>query len=519
MEYNDKQFIRKVRTTLSKNQLIKGGIKGLYLLLEEEYPSSASERSADRKYMKRFFSWRRINDVLEITEIYGEPIPTDPPKEKKYRDKTDIKGYTDETEFYERAAKVFRPGEVYKGYSEFCSLLNVPKATGEAKINQLKDWERYFVWEKETQKRWKFIGMNASILPSAAADTKSVYGSYASNMLVKGVKEGYAKIRDDHKIHVFQDKQGRILGDIFFKRNDLSEYIGINIKNMDQYEYKHNKMNELIKVNIFWEKFDKYLTSRHIYHTSEDLYYFRKQMHNRLSTVINSATLMLMKKGVIFRQLYTELYYDIDNKYYSALIFNPSYDGSVKACKDMIAKEANFTDWSYINKLPEVTRNEYLQKLNGMIREELGIIVFHGFWMRLDMIALKRFYEENNLSGTDNEAMRNKLKDIIKERQELAAKKVEDNSKYIAGKNSEGSVYSPNYIEISNNLYSSIFQPEKKCQEVCNWFLTAKDDEGNFDPFDGNDIDLRISEHFLPFVSTVYDNIDDYILSETPAES
>ena len=40
----------------------------------------------------------------------------------------------------------------YKNYKELCGILNEDIKTGKSKQLQLKDWERYFTWEKEGPK-------------------------------------------------------------------------------------------------------------------------------------------------------------------------------------------------------------------------------------------------------------------------------------------------------------------------------------------------------------------------------
>lgn len=507
MEHNDKQFVRKVRTTLSKGQLIKGGIKELYSILKEEYPADTSERTTDRKYMKRFFSWRRINDVLEITEIYGEPIPTDPPKEKKYRTKTDIKGYTDEAEFYERAAKVFRPGEVYKGYSEFCSLLNVPKATGEAKINQLKDWKRFFKWKEISQRQWKFISINPDIGMKILTSKKSEYGELVSDMMVKNLKEKRKKLEEQHKITVTVDESGNETGNILFKRSDLSEFIGMNTKELNKYVYKYDDKEELIAIDTFVENYDKKLTNKGIIHTRGDIEHFKKQMNNRSSSVITSGIIHMIKQGLVIRQFYTELYYDMNAETYDVLMLNKRYDSIVNHYKSQVLKEENLKSWEQIYYFPEHIRNKFIKKLNSMIKNELNIIVFHGYWLTFNAKRLDEVYSEKDLSNKDTEKMRKTLMDIITKKQEHCAQKVEENSKYISDKGSTVSKFSCNYIEVSNDLFSSVFQPVNK--DICNIFLSAKDENGHFKEYDGHIVSGDISTKMVYVMADMLKNWED----------
>ena len=45
-----------------------------------------------------------------------------------------------------------KTNQIFKNYKELCEYLDEPIKTGKSKQLQLKDWERYFSYEKEGQK-------------------------------------------------------------------------------------------------------------------------------------------------------------------------------------------------------------------------------------------------------------------------------------------------------------------------------------------------------------------------------
>lgn len=78
-------------------------------------------------------------------------------------------------------------GMIVKNYKEMCSLLEVESTTGNAKISQLKEWSRYFDWEKQGN---KFVIIEKYIMKLPEDFTNNdVYSKYIQTILTKYLKE------------------------------------------------------------------------------------------------------------------------------------------------------------------------------------------------------------------------------------------------------------------------------------------------------------------------------------------
>lgn len=103
-------------------------------------------------------------------------------------------------------------GQIFKNYSEICSVLEVkPKAGGKSKSIQLEDWSRYFKYRKEGH---KFV--IEEIYPTPLENTKvngrpSVYGNIVQLLIL--------------------DLLGKSHGSILISANKLMEAIGMTNEN------------------------------------------------------------------------------------------------------------------------------------------------------------------------------------------------------------------------------------------------------------------------------------------------
>jgi len=88
-------------------------------------------------------------------------------------------------------------GMIIKNYKELCTILNEEAKTGKAKQLQLKNWKRYFDWEKDGQ---KFIIVDIYDTPLPKEDLRrkgnnSIYKNYIELILLQYLskQEGYRK--------------------------------------------------------------------------------------------------------------------------------------------------------------------------------------------------------------------------------------------------------------------------------------------------------------------------------------
>lgn len=88
-----------------------------------------------------------------------------------------IKGGTNtimpDTKLYNQIQKTLHPGDTIKNYKTLCALLNEETKTGNAKIYQVKEWLRYFDYEKDKQK-YIITKIYQTPLPQ---DDKYLYGN------------------------------------------------------------------------------------------------------------------------------------------------------------------------------------------------------------------------------------------------------------------------------------------------------------------------------------------------------
>lgn len=89
-------------------------------------------------------------------------------------------------------------GMIIKNYKELCVILNEEAKTGKAKQLQLKNWKRYFDWEKDGQ---KFIIVDRYDTPLPKEDLRrkgnnSIYKNYIELILLQYLskQKGYRKL-------------------------------------------------------------------------------------------------------------------------------------------------------------------------------------------------------------------------------------------------------------------------------------------------------------------------------------
>lgn len=120
-------------------------------------------------------------------------------------------------------------GQVVKNYKEMCTILDEEELQGNSKKAQLKEWERYFLWEKKGQ---KFIILDVYETPLAKKDgrqNRNIYVQYIEVILMKLLSKqknnGYAfyitmnqlwkllgMINNDYKKVSLEDLNNRITG-------------------------------------------------------------------------------------------------------------------------------------------------------------------------------------------------------------------------------------------------------------------------------------------------------------------
>lgn len=117
---------------------------------------------------------------------------------RKLFDSSSVNNNTNkDVSIYEIDTSAFVIGMVIKNYKELCAILNEETKTGKAKQLQLKNWKRYFDWEKDGQ---KFIIADIYDTPLPKEDLRrkgnnSIYKNYIELILLQYLskQEGYRK--------------------------------------------------------------------------------------------------------------------------------------------------------------------------------------------------------------------------------------------------------------------------------------------------------------------------------------
>lgn len=172
-------------------------------------------------------------------------------------------------------------GQVVKNYKELCIILNQLPTTGKSKQLQLKDFQRYFEWEKSGQ---KFIITDIYDTPLEKEDMRkkgnnSIYVKYIELILLQ-----------------FLSKQKN--GTRTFKKRDWWQLLGM----------VNNKYNKVPQKEL--EKIDYVITSFEIKH-------FYQRCNKKLEQVLFSALNNLQNRKLITYELQTVIV-DNDNNYFCA---------------------------------------------------------------------------------------------------------------------------------------------------------------------------------------------------------
>lgn len=473
--YTDEEFRQHVWANLFIGERFPKSIYKIYDQLKLKIPANPAEREYEKKYLKRFFSWETAADTVIITDIYEEPKPVkniskNPKTEKIYNRFDEYKGYKDDDEFMNRVSERLHVQQEYKGYKELCSILSVQPQKGANTVKHQDDWHRFFNWEVKSQRKWIITEIYDMPQLITGKSSRSVYADGSSKLLAKRLYNDspclqnmrLAKPADNHSM------------DIMMKRDNVASIIGLNNKVLTENEIKYDEDGELSIISKFVKKFDEELCKNEIEHTQKDISVFRDQMTMKFRRVIESGLTDLKNKGIIVRFAYTELYYNVKTKSYGALFENSHLDVAVSEHKTAIMGRYGIYDWKYFPKLSEIQKISLMKELNNVLEEDLGIKISYGYWIRLNLRMLNRYYNKDNINLIDEKEMKENLKEIIRQRQEKSAEKTAAQIQTIYDNEQEYMTqHSNNYIKVSSELFDSVFKADEKIKILGHLYLTA----------------------------------------------
>lgn len=444
------------------------------------------ELTKARNYTKRFLDYTPFRDTIYIVKIYEKPLPAK--KRKKNSAITrgpkttyeSVKGYKNDMDMYEKIVQHITPMKEYKGLAEISELLDLPELTSQClKQHRFKDLERFIKIIKVTQRKWIVEEIYEQPLNPDKKKSRFSYSDTAANIILKGLYEDMPSIKEKGKMvthtGIVQGKK-QVVSDLMTSRNDLSRSLGFNSEQLNVKVYERIGENYII-INQFVKQFDSILKSRGVDHKQGDVQYWTEQMSSRLRSMMNSALNKLENKCVIIRYEYTDLFYDIDRDVYGPVMGNMEIEMMVNYFKKKIMHRYKINNWEQISRMSETKKMNIIKEFNQLIKNERNIRVFRGYWIRIDVDMLEECYLSSGLKDKTYEQLTRELNKEIKERQQASAAELESLSKQIGlVGDSTFSAYSDNYVAVSSELYSSVFQPDKKYTGFGHIFLQTISD-------------------------------------------
>lgn len=443
------------------------------------------ELTKARKYTKRFLEYKQLRDTLHIIKIYDKPLPPTKPKKNTVTRAPKItydsvKGYKNDMEMHEMVSQNITPLHEYKGLSELSEILNLPELSSQClKQHRLKDLERFMKIIRITQRKWIIEKIYDTPINPDIKKSKYSYSDTAANIIIKGLYEDLMLMKDTGKIITHTGKvQGetQMVSDLMTSKNNLSLSLGFDTTKMSTKVYERIGENYVV-INQFVKQLDNLLEKKNIEHKHADIEYWTDQMNSRIKSMMNSALNKLEDRGVIIRYEYTDLFYDIERDIYGPVMGNMEIEMTVNYFKKKIKHDYKFKDWNELHKMTETKKLKILKEFNTMLKQERNIRVFRGYWLRIDIETLTECYHTLGLKNVPYEKLAISLNDELKERQSISAESLEYDAKQISllG-DSTFSAYSDNYVAISSELYSSVFQPDKRYERFGHIFLQSKAD-------------------------------------------
>lgn len=274
-------------------------------------------------------------------------------------------------------------GMIIKNYKELCTILNEETKTGKAKQLQLKNWKRYFDWERDGQ---KFIIVDIYDTPLPKEDLRrkgnnSIYKNYIELILLQYLskQEGYRKT--------------------FTKRNWLELLGMINSKYGKEPKIKLKQLDYCIN--------DQEIT----------LFYIRS--NKKLERVLHDALSNLQREKLIIVEYETVIVFvDERGKEHRFIANDYQKKKILQAERDILKNVMQYENMFYVyikNK-----SNEYYNKVNEKLHELYGWKYYYK--------QIKIIYDQSNII----EAIPSK--EVILQKEILNSKIVEflnDNAKKV----------------------------------------------------------------------------------------
>lgn len=114
--------------------------------------SGTFKATQEREDLKRFCDIFIIGMIVVVQYLFDEEFRKNENKENAGSDDTDEEKMIDVLQIDEINTSRLQVGQVVKNYKELCALLGEEESAGNSRKAQLKEFARYFEWEKSGQK-------------------------------------------------------------------------------------------------------------------------------------------------------------------------------------------------------------------------------------------------------------------------------------------------------------------------------------------------------------------------------
>lgn len=251
-------------------------------------------------------------------------------------DSQKVKSVSDKENIQRIDVSRLEPGIVVKNYKEMCEILREEICEGNSKKAQLKEWSRYFAWEKKGQ---KFIVLDIYDEPLPKDDgrqNKNIYVQYIQVILMK-----------------ILSKQKNMKEPFYITTNQLWKLLGMINNN-----YKNISLDDLNNMITDYEV------------TSFDMKKFYQRCNQRLREILFSSLNKLEDRALIKYEIETVIVFlDEDRK----MVYKPAND--IQKKKILKAERKALLDMNLESKqhaYAKFKETEFFERVNAYLYEWYG---------------------------------------------------------------------------------------------------------------------------------------------------
>ncbi|MCM1253237.1 MAG: hypothetical protein NC321_10480 [Clostridium sp.] len=328
-------------------------------------------------------------------------------------------------------------GMVVKNYKEMCEILNEEIGDGNSKKAQLKEWSRYFVWEKKGQ---KFIILDIYDEPLPKDDgrqNKNLYVQYIEVILMK-----------------ILSKQKNTKEPFYITTNQMWKLLGMINNN-----YKNISLDDLNNMITDYEV------------TSFDMKKFYQRCNQRLREILFSSLNKLEDRALIKYEIETVIVYlDEDSK----TIYKPANDFQKKNI--LKAERKALLDMGLESKqhaYAKFKETEFFERVNAYLHE------WYGWEYTFNRIKIN--YNKSDVLETVH---RDELK-LRNDFEEMKSNRLELNDRVVEALYKNAQVMAENRHKKANQEYQEALEKYKsECMmigSIPDSFLPTKEDLHIFD--------------------------------------